>query len=61
MCELVVYILKDGHEEKVMEDVASITPEGDQLVLTDVIGQQKKVKAKIKELKLMEHKAYLTP
>ena len=61
MCELTVYIVKDGHEEKVMEDVASITPEGDQLVLTDVIGHQKKVVAKIKELKLMEHKAYLIP
>lgn len=60
MCELTVYVLKDSREEKVMEDVANIAIEGDRLVLTDVLGQQKTVEAKIKELKLLEHKVYLT-
>lgn len=60
MCELTVYLLEDGREEKVMEDVAAITPEGGRLVLTDLLGQQKIVEARIKELRLLEHKVYLT-
>ncbi|MCL6105913.1 MAG: CooT family nickel-binding protein [Actinobacteria bacterium] len=60
MCELTVYLLDQDREEMVMEDVATITPDGDRLVLTDLLGQQKIVEAKLQELKLLEHKAYLT-
>ncbi len=60
MCELTVYLLTEGREEKLMEDVASIKPDGDRLVLTDLLGQQKTVDAKLQELKLLEHKAYLS-
>ncbi|MDO8736500.1 MAG: CooT family nickel-binding protein [Thermoleophilia bacterium] len=59
MCELAVYLLEDGEEKILMEDVASIKPEGERLVLTDLLGQQEIVEAKIKELKLLEHKVYL--
>jgi len=59
MCELAVYLLEDGEEKIIMEDVASIKPEGERLVLTDLLGQQEIVEAKIKELKLLEHKVYL--
>lgn len=60
MCELTVYLVEGGREEKLMEDVATITPEGEKLVLTDLLGQQQIVEAKIKELRLLEHKVYLT-
>lgn len=60
MCELTVYLLEDDREEKLMEDVATITPDGERLVLVDLLGQQKIVEAQIKELKLLEHKVYLT-
>lgn len=60
MCELTVYLVDDGDEEMVMEDVATIKPDGDNLVLTDLLGQQKIVTARFHELKLLEHKAYLT-
>lgn len=59
MCELSVYLLENGEEKMLMEDVASIKPEGEKLVLTDLLGQQEIVEAKIKELKLLEHKVYL--
>ena len=59
MCELSVYILEDGEEKILMEEVASIKPEGDRLVLTDLLGQQEIVEARIQELKLLEHKVYL--
>ncbi|MFA5808852.1 MAG: CooT family nickel-binding protein [Thermoleophilia bacterium] len=60
MCELTVYLLDEDREELVMEDVATITPDGERLVLTDLLGQQKIVEAKLKELKLLEHKVFLT-
>ncbi len=60
MCELTVYLLEDGREEVLMEDVANITPDGDRLVLTDLLGQQKIVDARLKELKLLEHKIFVT-
>lgn len=60
MCELTVYLLEDGREEVLMEDVANITPDGDRLVLTDLLGQQKIVEARLKELKLLEHKIFVT-
>ncbi|MFA5801105.1 MAG: CooT family nickel-binding protein [Thermoleophilia bacterium] len=60
MCELTVYFLDEDREELVMEDVATITPDGERLVLTDLLGQQKIVEAKLKELKLLEHKVFLT-
>ncbi len=59
MCELAVYLLENGEEKILMEDVASIKPEGEKLVLTDLLGQQEVVEARIKELKLLEHKVYL--
>jgi predicted RNA-binding protein len=60
MCELTVFLLSDGEKEKVMEDVATITPEGDRLILTDLLGRQQIVEARIKELRLLEHKVFLT-
>lgn len=60
MCELTVYLIDDNQEEKLMEDVATITPEGEKLVLTDLLGQQQIVDARIKELRLLEHKVFLT-
>lgn len=60
MCELTVYMVEGDGEELVMEDVATITPDGKKLVLTDLLGQQKIVEARLKELKLLEHKVYLT-
>ena len=60
MCELTVYLLKGKNEEKIMEDVATITPDGDRLVLEDLLGQQKIVEARIKQLRLLEHKVFLT-
>lgn len=59
MCELAVYLLENGKEKILMEDVASIKPEGERLVLTDLLGRQEIVEAEFEELKLLEHKIYL--
>ncbi len=59
MCEMNAYLVTDGHEKEVMQDVAVISVEGENITLTDILGQQKTLKARIRELKLLEHKIYL--
>ncbi|MDI6716302.1 MAG: CooT family nickel-binding protein [Actinomycetota bacterium] len=61
MCETNVFIEKDGKQEILMKDVISITPAGDKLLLVDLFGEQKQIKAEFKELKLLEHMIVLSP
>ncbi|HEY3375172.1 MAG TPA: CooT family nickel-binding protein [Candidatus Aquicultor sp.] len=61
MCETNVFVEKDGKQEVLMKDVVSITPVGDKLVLVDLFGEQKQIKAAFKELKLLDHMVVLTP
>ncbi|HOA36055.1 MAG TPA: CooT family nickel-binding protein [Bacillota bacterium] len=59
MCQSSVYLVKDGREELVMEDVSVIKPQGEELLLVGMLGEKKQVKAKIKELQLMDHRILL--
>ncbi|NCO66761.1 MAG: RNA-binding protein [Candidatus Aquicultor secundus] len=61
MCETNVYVEKDGKQEILMKDVISITPVDDKLLLVDLFGEQKQIKAEFKELKLLEHMVILEP
>lgn len=59
MCESNVYIEEKGREELLMEAVDLIIPEGDQIRLVDIFGEQKRVRARLKETRLLEHKVIL--
>ena len=59
MCESAVYVIKDGKETELMQNVVSIKPKGDELVLTDLFGKQIFTKAKIKDLNFLGHKIIL--
>ena len=59
MCEVHVFMVTDGEKETIMENVISIKPEGDKLLLVDLFGEQKYIDAKIKEIKLLEHQVIL--
>jgi len=59
MCEATAYILKDGKEELVLEDIALLRPEGEGLYLQNIFGEQKRVKARIKEMNLLDHRIIL--
>ncbi len=51
--------VQNGHEEEIMQDVAVIEAAGGQLVLTDILGRKKRVRARIREIRLLEHKVFL--
>lgn len=59
MCEAIVYLNKDGKQEMLMENVVTVRPEADKLILIDLFGERREVSAAIKEVKLLEHQVIL--
>ena len=59
MCEANAYILKNGAEELLLESVDKIIPQEDGILLENIFGQQKLVKARIKEMALVSHRIIL--
>ena len=59
MCEAAAYIVKNGQEELVLQDVDVIEPDGDNLRLVNIFGEQKVLKAAILSLNLVDHKVLL--
>lgn len=60
MCESRVYLEAKGNQEPIMNSVVVVRPDEDgNIFLANLLGEQKVVKAKIKEIKLLEHKIIL--
>jgi len=61
MCESTAYILKEGKEEIVLENVDFLENGEKQVKLVDLFGEEKIVKARVKSLSLVDHKIILEP
>ncbi len=61
MCEANAYLVKDGNEELIMKAVDTVEPEEDGLLLVNIFGEQKFVKARVQSLALVDHKLFLAP
>lgn len=59
MCEASAYLRKDGKEELLLEMVDKVVPHEEGLMLEDIFGRRKIVKARIAELALVDHKIVL--
>ena len=59
MCEANAYLLEDGQEKLVMQAVDTVEPEGDGLLLVNIFGEQKVLRARIVSLELVDHKIFL--
>lgn len=59
MCEAHAYLLKDGQEEKVFENVDRVQLQEGGLLLEDIFGRRLIINARIKELALVDHKIIL--
>ncbi|WP_368293625.1 CooT family nickel-binding protein [Dehalobacter sp. TBBPA1] len=60
MCEANVYLIDGKGEEKLfLESVDKIFPEEENLVLENIFGERKIVKAKIKGMELVDHRIVL--
>jgi predicted RNA-binding protein len=59
MCEANAYLVKDGQEKLIMESVDILRPEGKGTYLQDIFGGQRTIKARIKEMNLVDHRILL--
>jgi len=61
MCEAHAFIIKDGEEEKVLENVDLVELEGDEVRLINIFGEQRILKAKLKLYNNSEGKILFEP
>ena len=59
MCESNAYMMKEGKEELILEDVMILRPENGELFLQNIFGEEKRIKARIKEMNLVDHEIIL--
>jgi len=59
MCEANVYLIRDRSEEIILESVDIVRPEDDGIYLLNIFGDQLKIKARIKEVHLVNHRILL--
>ena len=59
MCESNAFLADGDKERLVLEDVAFIRPEGEMLRLRNIFGEEKTLRAEIREINLLEHKIVL--
>ncbi len=61
MCEAHAFIMKDGIEEMVMENVDQVELDGNEAKLMSIFGEQKTITAKIKLYSNSERKIIFEP
>lgn len=60
MCEANVYLIdKEGNEQLILEAVDKVLPVDGMIQLENIFSQRKSVKARIKEMALVEHRIVL--
>ncbi|MBW1735977.1 MAG: CooT family nickel-binding protein [Deltaproteobacteria bacterium] len=61
MCEAHAYLLKNGVEELVLENVDEVEVEGDQVKMINIFGEQRILSARITKYLSREGKILLLP
>ena len=61
MCEAHAFLLENGKEKKIMENVDRVDLEGDEARLINIFGEQKILKARIRKYSSSEGKILLMP
>ena len=59
MCEASVYLIKNGSEKIVMENLDIMKPEGESIYFENIFGEKLEIKARIKEMNLVDHRILL--
>ena len=61
MCESHAYMNGVAGESLVMEDVVLLAIEGDEIILTSLLGDEMRIPATIKEIAFTDHRIVLSP
>ena len=59
MCEAHAYLLSAAGQQQIMQNVIRVSYDGDDVVLTDLFGDERRLRARIKEIALLDHRIYL--
>ncbi len=59
MCEASAYLIQDGKEELILENVDELHKEGDTIKITNLFGDQKVLEAQIKMISFVDNKIIL--
>ncbi|MCD6184250.1 MAG: CooT family nickel-binding protein [Deltaproteobacteria bacterium] len=59
MCQASVYFIKNGSEKIIMENVDIMKPEGKNIYFENIFGEKLEIKARIKEMNLVDHRILL--
>jgi predicted RNA-binding protein len=55
MCEADAYLIKDGIKKIIMGNVEIMRPEGENIYLENLFGEKLQIKARIREMNLVDH------
>lgn len=61
MCEANAYLVVDGEERLIMENVDVLKPEDERVYLQNIYGEQRWIEARIKEMSLVNHRIVFVP
>jgi predicted RNA-binding protein len=56
MCQTVVYVIEEGKEVPVLEDVVRVSPEGGNVRMVNLFGEEKIVPGRITRIDLLTHR-----
>ena len=60
MCEANVYLIdENGTEVLILDSVDKVIPNKDEIILENIYNERKTVRAKIREMKLVDHRIIL--
>ncbi len=59
MCEADVHLIKDGNKRVIFKNVDIMKPENGNIYFENIFGEKLKVKARIKEMNLVDHRILL--
>ena len=61
MCESTAYILTDGNEELLFEDIEFLENKNGEVKMVSIFGEEKTIHARPKRFSLVDHKIVLEP
>ena len=59
MCEADVHLIKDGNKRVIFKNVDIMKPENGNIYFENIFGEKLEVKARIKEMNLVDHRILL--
>lgn len=59
MCESDVYLSGPDGERLLMKDAAGLSVEGEEIVVQGLLGEEKRVRARVRRVDLMRHRVIL--